>query len=102
VGSAVSSRQSAAGTDAVLRALAGGEAACLLVAKDAAARDRFVSAAASAGAACHLTSSKSGLGALAGRGETGVLSINNRELAAAVGQAIERLEALGDEHPGND
>ena len=102
VGSAVSSGNLAAGTDSALRALGGGAAACLLVAGDAAARDRFVSAAATAGVACYVTSNKNRLGALAGRGETGVLSINSHGLAAAIGQAITRLEALGGENPRNE
>lgn len=102
IGSAVSSGNLAAGTDAVRRAIAGGDAVCLLVARDAAARERFVGAATAADIEFYVTPSKSGLGALAGRGETGVLSINSHGLAAAIGQAITRLDALGDEQPRNE
>ncbi|MBW2276169.1 MAG: DUF448 domain-containing protein [Deltaproteobacteria bacterium] len=102
VGSAVSSAYLGAGTDATLRALGDGKAACLLVAGDAATRNRFVAAAATANVACYVTSTKNRLGALAGRGETGVLSINSHGLAAAIGQAITRREALGDENSRNE
>lgn len=102
VSSAARSGRLAAGTDAVLKAFERGEACCLLVAADAGARKRFVSAARSAAVACHVTEDKLQLGTMVGRGETGVLSIADKGLAAAIDRAQERLEALGKVSPRVD
>jgi predicted RNA-binding protein YlxR (DUF448 family) len=102
IGTAARSGRLAAGTDAVLKALERGEARCLLVAADAAARERLVSAAGSAAVACHVTGNKAKLGAIVGRGETGVLSIAGSGLAAAIDRVQESLASLGDESPRGD
>jgi len=101
VGSAARSGKLCAGTDAVRRALAGGEASCVLLAGDAASRERLAAAAEAAGVAHRALTDKIELGALVGRGETGVLAITDRGLAAAIVQAISRKEALGGESPGD-
>jgi predicted RNA-binding protein YlxR (DUF448 family) len=102
VGAASSSGNLVAGTEAARRALDEGGVACLLVADDATGSERHASEATAAGARVHILDGKRGLGALAGRGQTGVLAVLDDRLAAAIGAAIERLAALEGEVPRED
>jgi predicted RNA-binding protein YlxR (DUF448 family)/ribosomal protein L7Ae-like RNA K-turn-binding protein len=99
VGSARSSGRLAAGTEAALREIENRKAACLLLADDAGARERFVVAARAAGVEVHPVAGKIELGAMIGRGETGVVAIADAGLAAALGRAYSRLATLGGESP---
>jgi uncharacterized protein len=94
LGSAVAARKAAVGTDAVDRAFALGNAACVLVAADAAERDGIERRAAERGVPSMVLPDKAACGELLGRRPTAVIAIGDRGLATAVCVTLERLEAL--------
>jgi uncharacterized protein len=94
LGSALGARRLAVGSDAVDGAIAGGHAACLLVAADAANRDEIERRAAERGVPVRICFDKAACGEMLGKRPTAVMALGDRGLARAVFETLERLEAL--------
>jgi uncharacterized protein len=92
--SAIGARSLAAGSEACERALFEGRALVLVLAKDAAARDRLAARASQGGVPSFTMESKEALGDLAGRPATGAFAALDAGLARALGNACARLEAM--------
>ncbi|MDD5308403.1 MAG: DUF448 domain-containing protein [Deltaproteobacteria bacterium] len=92
--SATGARALAAGSEACERAFAEGRALTLLLAKDAAARERLVARASQGGVPVYTMDSKEVLGAMAGRPATGALAALDAGLARALAKACARLVAM--------
>jgi ribosomal protein L7Ae-like RNA K-turn-binding protein len=102
VWSAASSGSLATGTDATRRSMMDGSAACLVVAADARSRSKLVREAAAAGISCRTLATKDRIGKMTGRRPTGVLAIEDQGLAAALSDALDRLDALQGPSPKAD
>lgn len=92
------SRRVAVGTDAVREVMRTGKVELLVVAADAAGRRDELEAAASAlGKACVVIGTKEELGRLLGRGEVGVLAIQDSRIAAELSRALARATELSED-----